>query len=291
MARGRMLSKSISSSKKFHSLPDDTCRLLATWIIAHLDVHGVFSADPTLVKSLVFPRRDDVTSAQVAAYLDAMECVGLIRRFDASGDAWQVWPGFHENQVGLRVDRETTDFPMPLHLLQDDGINTELSRQVAGIKPAQDRQNDCLRELKLIKGNVIKGEGELKETDGADALPPPPPCVSAIDIFEQTAGVLPKKALWGMITEAVGDNQANLELWGKIIQAWLAQGWNPDNINGMLDYFKRREIPNGNGGVGRGHVRGRNGDHRKGARPTAADIDAQARAAMEKLMKEQGQTK
>jgi len=46
MARGRMLNKKVSRSLQFDQLPDDTCRLLATWTVAHLDVNGVFCADP-----------------------------------------------------------------------------------------------------------------------------------------------------------------------------------------------------------------------------------------------------
>jgi len=65
MARGRMLNNSISRSLKFDQLPDDTCRLLATWIISHLDFRGVFYADAIMVKSLVFTRRSDITDEQI----------------------------------------------------------------------------------------------------------------------------------------------------------------------------------------------------------------------------------
>ena len=69
MARGRMVNHSISRSLKFNQLPDDTCRLLATWIISHLDKNGVFYGDPVMVRSLIFPRRVDIEVAQVEAYL------------------------------------------------------------------------------------------------------------------------------------------------------------------------------------------------------------------------------
>ena len=38
MARGRMLNRSVSLSAKFQALPDDTSRLLATWIIPQLTI-------------------------------------------------------------------------------------------------------------------------------------------------------------------------------------------------------------------------------------------------------------
>ena len=94
MARGRMLNRTICKSKKFDDLPDDTCRLFASWCIPHLDIRGVFHADPTTVRSLVFPRRDDVTSDIVRGYLDAMEATGLIVRFNENGDSWMYWRSY-----------------------------------------------------------------------------------------------------------------------------------------------------------------------------------------------------
>ena len=113
MARGRMLNKTVCASLKFQELPDDTCRLLATWIISQLDVRGVFYGDPAMVKSYVFPRRADITIDDVRGYLDEMQATGLIVLFEAKGDIWQFWPGFTDNQAGLRADRETTEFPEP----------------------------------------------------------------------------------------------------------------------------------------------------------------------------------
>lgn len=151
MARGRMLNKSVGASKKFHDLPDDTCRLLASWIIPHLDKNGVFHAEPALVKSYVFPRRIDIDEDQIAAYMEAMEKVGLIVIFSENGDAWQHWPGFAHNQIGLRADRETTAFPQP------SGNHPEPIRQPSSKQPA---------EVKLSESKLI----EL----GADAPTQPP---------------------------------------------------------------------------------------------------------------------
>lgn len=114
MARGRMLNKSVSASKKFHLLPDDTCRLLATWLISHLDRNGVFYGDPIMIKSLIFPRRGDVSIEQVEMYIEEMRAVGLIILFEADGQVWQYWPGFADNQSNLRTEREKTDYPAPV---------------------------------------------------------------------------------------------------------------------------------------------------------------------------------
>lgn len=113
MARGRMLNKSVSLSQKFSELPDDTCRLLATWIIPHLDYRGVFYGDAAIVRSQVMPLSDTITNVKVGEYMQAMAKVGLIQFFESKGRKWQHWAGFADNQIGLRPDREGTEFPPP----------------------------------------------------------------------------------------------------------------------------------------------------------------------------------
>ncbi len=112
MARGRMLNKSIALSDKFAALPDDTCRLLATWTISFLDHHGVFYADPLIVRSQVAPLIG-ITEQKVSECIQAMAKAGLIVLFEQGGRKWQYWPGFAENQVGLRITRERSEFPNP----------------------------------------------------------------------------------------------------------------------------------------------------------------------------------
>lgn len=162
-----MLNKKVSANLAFHSLPDDTCRLLATWTIAHLDVRGVFYGDPAMVKAAVFPRRQDITVETVARYLDAIESAPvpegehpLMVRFEAAGQQWQWWPGFESEQVGLRADRETTDFPEPPtgnfpRIVEECAENGGIE---AGELPAEEKRslNTSSREVK-------------QNTDGADA--------------------------------------------------------------------------------------------------------------------------
>jgi len=152
-----MLNQTVSASLKFQQLPDDTCRLLATWIIPYLDLNGVYYADPTMVKSAVFPRRADITPEMVAGYLDAIEGIGLIVRFEAKGDLWQWWPGFAGNQVGLRRDRESTTYPLPPR--QNGGEPTAPVPPVDAPKPAEG------------KGTEVNLQQKRSETEGADAPP------------------------------------------------------------------------------------------------------------------------
>jgi hypothetical protein len=162
-----MLNKKVSASLQFDQLPDDTCRLLATWTIAHLDVNGVFYGDAAVVRSLVFTRRCDVSIEQVATYLLEMEHVGLIVCYWADGQMWQYWPAFRANQPGLRVDRETAEFPLPdtdipAPIPQDDDSvppdcpqDADRLPQDSGEIPAEGKlSKDKLSEVKLSKDNT-----------------------------------------------------------------------------------------------------------------------------------------
>ena len=187
MARGRMLNKKVSRSLQFDQLPDDTCRLLATWTISHLDVNGVFYADPVLVRSLIFPRRTDITAERVESYLIAMENVGLIVRYRANGDVYQHWPGFRGNQVGLRVDREKPDYPpppatLPAPIPQDAGTlpdnggempaehevkGSEVKESEAEADPSRDEREACRLFVDTTGAKAITG---IVATDIVDLI-------------------------------------------------------------------------------------------------------------------------
>lgn len=227
MARGRMLNRSVCKSKKFHDLPDDTCRLFASWCIPHLDIRGVFHADPTTVRSLVFPRRDDVTSEDIRGYLDAMEAARLIVRFDHGGEVWQYWPGFDHNQVGIRYDRESSEYPPPPGWCPDKLL--ELVQINGGQNPPEEKV-----KLKEVKS-------KQKECANAPERHP------AIDVYRLKARAFPDKTAWPSIEAEVPVDDKSLDRWGRTVEAYIVVGWNKRNVRGMLDFFKRGEIPGANG--------------------------------------------
>lgn len=262
MARGRMLNKTVSLSLKFHDLPDDTCRLLATWTITQLDYRGVFYADPAVVKSMVFPRRTDITIDDVAHYLDAMQEAGLILLFEVHGQLWQSWPGFAHNQIGLRAERESTEYPPPPgeaetasppegnESPQDDGNLPDDSRKDAAEKPAEGEDEV---EVKLR---------EKKEKGAADAAKPPSPppkpkkrkakpktpIPRAVQVFRENAHRYPPKSWYARVADTVGEKPDDLERWGELVLTWVGRGYNPTNVAGMLDAFSNGGLQSQKGG-------------------------------------------
>ena len=128
MPRGRFLSKSISLDEKVNALSDDTCRLLFTWLIAHLDCEGRLHGDPTTVKSIIFPRRK-ISERRIDKYLDEIAKKGLIFRYSINGNTYLSAPHFEKHQMGLQKSKEAqSQIPPP---------TPELVQSEANLTPPQ----------------------------------------------------------------------------------------------------------------------------------------------------------
>ena len=141
MARGRMVTNNVTKDKDIHNLSDDTCRLLFTWLLTFADCEGRIYGDSAIVKSIVFPRRGDITVKQVDDYLNELHKAGLILKYMAGDDLFILFPAFEKNQPGLRKDREpASEFPPPT-----DPANVEYVRMFARKKADACRMNYGLR--------------------------------------------------------------------------------------------------------------------------------------------------
>ena len=105
MARGRFVSKAISLDEKVDALSDDTCRLLFTWLIPHLDCEGRIYGDAQTVKSIVFPRRN-ISVGKIEKYLKELEIFELIFRYFIDGNQYLCMKNFEKHQPGLQKIRE-----------------------------------------------------------------------------------------------------------------------------------------------------------------------------------------
>jgi hypothetical protein len=133
MARGRFISKGISLDEKVDALSDDTCRLLFTWLITHLDCEGRMYGDAQTVKSTVFPRRKDSTR-KIEKYLMELESHGLISRYSVNGNQYLCMKNFEKHQVGLRKTQEAQSQIPP--------FTTDLQRSENVITPSQVKVKD-----------------------------------------------------------------------------------------------------------------------------------------------------
>jgi len=172
MARGRMLNKKISLDMAVNQLSCDTARLLFTWLISHLDANGCYYGEPSVVKNLVFPLRNDLRITKISGFMEEMEKLGLIIRYKLSGNSYLYFPKFIENQRGLRPEREAkSDIPSYPLLRSNAGVMPEICRSNAGVTPLE-----------------VEGEGKGREIEVKEKIntpySPPGDSVSVISVFE-----------------------------------------------------------------------------------------------------------
>jgi hypothetical protein len=69
-----------------------------------------------------------------------------------------------------------------------------------------------------------------------------------VQVYREVRRRFPAQELWGNIATIVGTEEPALAFWRRILKTWVARGYNPMNVEGPLDWFKKREIPqNGSG--------------------------------------------
>lgn len=163
MAQGRMLSKNISVDKRVHDLPNDLCRLGFTWSIAHLDRDGRTHGDPAILKSLIFPRRDDITADDMLAMRNEWARVGLVVLYQVGGEEFLEYPRFKQHQKGLHYDREAASIIPPSNSDNVVILNPDLIRTSSGFPPD------------LIRSNAGASPSEWNGKEGNGSQPPPTP--------------------------------------------------------------------------------------------------------------------
>jgi hypothetical protein len=91
------------------------------------------------------------------------------------------------------------------------------------------------------------GDGQALEQESLLFVPPDPPPVRpartaklhpAIAAYTQIYRFQPSRADAAAIVAAVGEN-SGMEIWRKTLQLWREKKYNPRNVAGMLDVFRR----------------------------------------------------
>lgn len=82
-----------------------------------------------------------------------------------------------------------------------------------------------------------------KESKRGGGKPAPLPIPISIKAYQEINNRYPNKATWEMIAQTVGETPKAIDFWKKVIVTWIGCDFNPRNISGMLDCFKRNELP------------------------------------------------
>ena len=66
---------------------------------------------------------------------------------------------------------------------------------------------------------------------------------SAVKVYTEITHRRPKQFIADVIASTVASDGEDLNQWKSIVELWLLSGWNPNNIDGMLDMYKKRNQP------------------------------------------------
>ena len=168
MARGRFISKSITTDREINALSSDTSRLAFTWLLTFADCEGRVTGEPDLLLASLFPRRQDITPDLLETFIQEWASAGFIVWYLApDGDRYIQFLNFSKHQIGLRKDREAFNpIPAPENAALLAGTLPDELRQSSGTAPDQLRSNSGLTpaEVKVkVKDNVkVEDEGEYE---------------------------------------------------------------------------------------------------------------------------------
>jgi len=105
MARGRFIDKGTCLDKKINSFSIES-ELGFILLLTHADCEGRVFGDPEVVKSLIFPRRKEITPEMMGSFIDEWTAAGMIILYDVEDDTYIQFVNFEKHQKGLRKDRE-----------------------------------------------------------------------------------------------------------------------------------------------------------------------------------------
>ena len=156
MPRGRFISREISLDEKVESLPDDSARLLWTWMILHLDREGRIQAEPHVIKSIVAPRRS-WSSKKISFYLNSFVTLGLVLRYNVGKYSYLQSTNFKDHQVKSALDKESLSVIPP----PESGVSRELVKRSSSVTLGKDKEQVKVKD---------KDKDKEEEEDAGDPM-------------------------------------------------------------------------------------------------------------------------
>lgn len=187
MARGRMISQSVSTDKRLNELTIEA-QLVFLMTIPHLDRDGLLLADAPILAGKVCPRREDLRPLMESIIGQWIQ-LGMVISYESEDGTILFFTGFAKNQAGMRYDREpkSTLPPPPGYIRTKDGLELQPPSAPApssngnvppasGNLPTNGRQSaDNLPPEENRSGNRIEEKGDRARAEAMPHQPAPPP--------------------------------------------------------------------------------------------------------------------
>lgn len=223
MARGRFISNEVIDDKEMNDLSSDTCRLAYVYLITLADREGRVAGDPPYLKSLLFPRRYDITPDDIQEFILEWVDAGFVIWYECNnGEKALRLVNFEKHQKGLRKDRETQskfDDPKNCKILAGD-----LTINGKGVKE-KNNININLNSNSGVKDGLIPDElgSKIEIEDGVlekcDRSP-------LLKYFEQETKIIQPSELI---------DPKGFIAWEKEINKWEGMGVTEGHIKNAID--------------------------------------------------------
>lgn len=105
----RMIKDSIRTSRTVNAMTDFQFRVWV-YLITYVDDYGRGSADPELIKGLVFPRRKRLSESDIEKALAELAGMGCISLYDVDGESYFCFPNWGKHQ---RIQTKKSKYPSP----------------------------------------------------------------------------------------------------------------------------------------------------------------------------------
>ena len=129
----RIIKEDIRTSKDVNNLNDFQFRVWA-YLITYVDDYGRGSADPELLKGLVFPRRKGITEKQIGEALSVLASSGMVTLYSVGGEPFFYFPTWEKHQT---VRAKKSKFPAPQASEQVQAIASNCKQMQADVPVIQ----------------------------------------------------------------------------------------------------------------------------------------------------------
>jgi len=164
MPRYRKLHAKTVESFDFNEMPDDFTRLFWVLLPLGLSREGTLPATPALVRSKIFPLREDITFDMIRVALNWFAERDMIRFYEAEGHQY-LWAVNFAHYQGNTVKESDSNYPPPPEQWSNDTESTpDLLLTNSGPTPARVPRNGM--ELNRIEKGGDLALNLLDEVQG-----------------------------------------------------------------------------------------------------------------------------
>lgn len=207
----RIIKDTLRTSKNVNLLTDFQFRVWV-YLITYVDDYGRGSADPELLKGLVFTRRRGVTEQQISKALADLANAGMITLYEVDGESYLYFPNWDKHQ---RIQTKKSKFPSPDNAIQ---CSTVIHRE----SPPESNPNP-------------NPESESEDSTERQAASAPPVCLLPLNTGKEYAITAAQVEEWGKLYPAVDIMQAL-----NAMRGWcLANPTKRKTARGILSFVNR----------------------------------------------------